>query len=333
MNEEKSKETLIVSNCVFEYQNLNNASLIKGQAKAKINKEELIILERTGQPFIFNIVDMSKITSHNYKVIIKLFPESELLISDLGYNFEDFLKILIKARNSLISKYLLMQEKIIRKDIKAYCEITYPESYSDLGKHDSMQPKDIQFELKKSDAGVLISGDCEVIIFETGISIQPNNSDLIRIPYCEIVDIIEIDYGILIKNEDGIKVILNQMGYELDSFKKCLFEAIEKLQLFAQNFVKTLDSDADTMSLSAIGKMLMDGRAAMKKDILKYSKNTWTGLEKLIEKAGMKEEYNFLKSISVEDKIAIGLKQGLMGDLTGDYLWFLIPVYVTIKKM
>ena len=29
----------------------------------------------------------------------------------------------------------------------------------------------------------------------------------------------------------------------------------------------------------------MDGKAAMKKDILKYSKNTWIGLEKLIEKS------------------------------------------------
>ena len=38
-------------------------------------------------------------------------------------------------------------------------------------------------------------------------------------------------------------------------------------------------------------------------------------------------EYQYLKSIAREEKIAIGMKRGLMGDLTGNYLWLLIPIY------
>jgi hypothetical protein len=46
---------------------------------------------------------------------------------------------------------------------------------------------------------------------------------------------------------------------------------------------------------------------------------------------GIKEEYDFLKAISQKEKICIGLKRGLLGDLTGEYIWFLVPIY-SIKQ-
>ncbi len=303
MAEKASKNILIFTKCRFEYSN-NHAGIIgSGQAKVEINKEEIIIFEDLKQPYIFKLTDISKITPSNYTIIIKLSSAAEIRLSELGYNFEAFLEILIKARNMLMSKYLLMNEELIRKDIKAHCSFSYP------------------------DYPETINDDCEVIIYKTGLVIQPKHNELLRIPYCEVKDISEIDYGILITSEDNIKILLNQFGYELDSFKKCLFSAIEKLNLFAQEFVRSLSTETDDLAIRMVAGMLMDGKAAMKQNIEKFSVKIWRGLEKLIEKSFLKEEYKYLKSLAVIDSIAIGLKQGLAGELAGDYLWFLVPVF------
>ncbi|MHB1337061.1 MAG: hypothetical protein ACYCXQ_14085, partial [Candidatus Humimicrobiaceae bacterium] len=171
------------------------------------------------------------------------------------------------------------------------------------------------------------SGNCNITIYETGLSILPENGKLLRMAYCEIMDITEGDYRITLTSESGQKLELSKMGYEFDSFKKTLSDTINVLDEFAQNLVMELDPGLDTMTIRSIARLLRDGKAAMKKDIEKYSTQVWKSLEKRIEKAGIAPEYNYLKSISHENQIAIGLKQGLMGSMTSDYIWFLMPIY------
>ena len=103
--------------------------------------------------------------------------------------------------------------------------------------------------------------------------------------YCEIMDIIEGDYSINITSESGQKLELSKMGYEFDSFKKILSDTINALDLFAQNLVMELDPALDTVTTMKIARLLRDGKAAMKKDIEKYSTQVWKSLEKKIEKA------------------------------------------------
>lgn len=77
---------------------------------------------------------------------------------------------------------------------------------------------------------------------------------------------------------------------------------------------------------------MREGKAARRIDIESISPELWETLEKRVDLLGIKEEYDYLKSLSKQDKICIGLKRGLMGDLTGEYLWFLIPIYGTDTK-
>ncbi|MHB1444010.1 MAG: hypothetical protein ACYCXO_14885, partial [Candidatus Humimicrobiaceae bacterium] len=176
------------------------------------------------------------------------------------------------------------------------------------------------------------SGNCNITIYETGLSILPENGKLLRMAYCEVTDIAEGDYLVTVTSESGQKLELSKMGYEFDSFKKTLSDTINALDLFAQTLVMQLDPALDTLTTIKIARLLRDGKAAMKKDIEKYSAQVWKSLEKKIEKAGIAPEYNYLKSISHENQIAIGLKQGLMGSMTSDYIWFLMPVYGSDPK-
>ena len=308
MEEEKKKEKLFSTKAYFQYFSSEVDKIAEGEALIVINTEEIIISLQFKEPFIIKFIDIIEINPIDYKVYLPLSPSGKLIISQLGYEFENFIRILKDARNEIIAKYLLMEEKVIRKNIKA------------------------EFKYFENGDSVSSSGNCNITIYETGISILPENGKLIRIAYCEITDIAEGDYLIKISTDDEKILELSKLGYEFESFKKILHDTINTLDIFAQNLVMELDPSLDTINVRLVAKLLRDGKAAMKKDIEKYSSQVWKSLEKKIERAGILQEYNYLKSISKENQIAIGLKQGLMGDLTCDYIWFLMPIYSNDPK-
>jgi hypothetical protein len=72
---------------------------------------------------------------------------------------------------------------------------------------------------------------------------------------------------------------------------------------------------------------MKDGRAASHMNIDAISPGIWTELEKKLDAFGIKEEYDYLATLGQPERICIGMKRGLMGDLTGDYIWFLVPIF------
>lgn len=303
MEEEKKKKILISAKAFYQYCSSAPDKISEGNASIVINSEEIIISQQFKDPYVIKLVDIIEINAADYKVRMPLSPAGSLLVGELGYEYDNFIRLLTDARNEILAKYLLMEEKIIRKDIKS--------EFSYLAPGSSPAEK----------------GNCNITIYETGISILPENGKVLRIAYCEILDVEEGDYRITISSESGQKLELSKMGYEFDSFKKTLADTINALDMFAQNLVTELDPGIDTVSARKAARLLRDGKAAMKKDIEKYSIQAWKSLEKKIEEAGIAPEYNYLKTLSCRDQAAIGLKQGLMGSMTSDYIWFLMPVY------
>ena len=72
---------------------------------------------------------------------------------------------------------------------------------------------------------------------------------------------------------------------------------------------------------------MKDGKAARSSDIKSVAPAMWADIEKMLEQTAIWDEYQYLKSLAREDKIAVGIKRGLIGNLTGNYLWLLIPIY------
>lgn len=62
-------------------------------------------------------------------------------------------------------------------------------------------------------------------------------------------------------------------------------------------------------------------------DVEALSPQLWEQLVGHLDTAGVREEYDFLASLGQADRVSIGIKRGLMGDLTGEYVWFLVPIY------
>jgi hypothetical protein len=122
------------------------------------------------------------------------------------------------------------------------------------------------------------------------------------------------------------------MGAQLDPLTKALSDADNKLQLKVQSLLKEILPEMDPATIKKVSKFMKEGKLARRSDIESFSPMLWTALEKRLGTIGIKEEYDFLKSLSQQEKICMGIKRGLMGELTGDYFWFFVPIYSTDPK-
>jgi hypothetical protein len=117
------------------------------------------------------------------------------------------------------------------------------------------------------------------------------------------------------------------MGKELDTCFKMLNDLIKALSVKTQLSLQELLPIYDSSVIRKVAKLMKDGRAARRIDIEAISPGIWTELEKKLDSFGIKEQYEYLQSIGQAERTCIGIKRGLMGDLTGEYLWFLVPIF------
>jgi hypothetical protein len=122
------------------------------------------------------------------------------------------------------------------------------------------------------------------------------------------------------------------MGKELDPWKRALGEAMNALTVKVQASLQDLLLTTDPSAIRRLARLMKEGRAARRLDIEAVSPGLWGRLEKKLETIGLADEYAFLKSLADEKRMCIGVKRGLMGDLTGEYVWFLAPIYGTNPK-
>lgn len=299
------RESKPVMECSLEYllTDIAGQETSSGEALARLEEENLAILPRFGEALFLSYRDILDISESDYKIRLALSSKEDLLLSNLGYRYEDFLRVLSKLRNQVLLEDMLMQENLRRSGVEA--EFVYwDESGEERGR-----------------------GKCEPRLYETAIVVIPERGDFTRIPYSDLLEISEEDYHLILTTEYDQKIVLSKMGNQFDPFAKALSEFNNELQLKVQSSLKELLPGFDPLVIRKAARFMKEGRAAKRSDIESISPDLWIELEKRLEVAGIKEEYDFLKALSQQEKICVGLKRGLLGDLTGEYIWFLIPIY------
>lgn len=276
-----------------------------GKAEAQIDEENVSVLTESGNSIFIPLRDIIKIDPGDYNLSLLLTSDQELILAKLGHKFEDFLRTLSAARNRLLMKDMLMHEALKKSGISA--EFVY------------IDEKDQERQ----------NGKCELRLYETALVIIPEKDEIKRILFNNIDSIEEKDYRLILALESGEKIGLSKMGRQHDSFKEVLSTLINELSLKVQSSLKELLPGVDPSVLREASTFMKEGKAARRSDIESLSPELWIELEKKLEVADVKDEYDFLRSLSQQQEVCIGLKRGLLGDLTGEYVWFLIPIYST----
>ncbi len=216
--------------------------------------------------------------------------------------YEDFLSELYRLRNQLLLKYLLMDESIIKGGFEALFTSIDPQGQ------------------------VSQSGKCEVRLYETALVILPQKGEPIRAPYCYLSQFSKVDYKLILVSESGEKVEFSMLGEKFDALAKGLSDTFNRLMLRSQQTIKEIIPEADPATVYKLGVLMKDGRAAKRKSIEELSPILWQRLAKRFDEAGVSQEFGFLESKALKDQMHVGVKRGLMGDLTGSYVWLLVPL-------
>ncbi len=272
------------------------------EAKAQIEDVRLCIHPSSKDALLVGFRDIASVSKAEYRVHIDLYSGQKILLWDLGYHFDGFFKALRMARNELIIKDMLMHESLKEKDIEA------------------------EFTLWQNNIAQAQKETCEIRLYETGMVLIPLASEIVRIPYSDIEEVVEQDYSIRIKTEFDEVFVFSKLARKYDLFVKTLSKLMNDLSEKTQSMLREMVPTAPSLSIRQAASFMKEGRAAKKSDIESVLPELYSDLEKKLVIAGIQEEYAFLRKKAWQQKICIGIKRGLMGDLTGDIIWFLIPI-------
>ena len=216
------QESKQVMECSLEYllTDIAGQETSSGEALARLEEENLAILPRFGEALFLSYRDILGISEGDYKIRLTLNSKEDLLLSNLGYRYEEFFRVLNKLRNEILLGDMLMRENLRRSGVEA--EFVYwDESGKERGR-----------------------GKCEPRLYETAIVVIPEKGDFTRIPYSDLWEISEEDYNLVLATEYGQKIVLSKMGDQFDPFAKALSVLNNELQLKVQSSLKELLQEA-----------------------------------------------------------------------------------------
>lgn len=304
MADENGEElpTIIEAQLNYSMTDEKGEPLAGGEASGMLNAESLSVFPKLGETLLLSLREITGLNAADYRLEIVLSSGEKLAFFNLGRRFDDFVRELVKARNEVLLKDMLMQEKVLKQNVKA--------TYS-------------FFEGEQ----LARTGPCEVRVYETGLLVLPETSDPFRLPFSYVSGVQDLDYRLTLTTEQGRKLVLSMLGREFDPLKKALGDAMNALSLKAQATFKELVPLADPAMVRKASRYVRDGRAAMKKDLDAVSPMIWPDMEKKLQAAGVFEEYSYLKTVGQADRMCIGVKKGLPADPNVEYVWYLTPVY------
>ncbi len=292
-------------NYKLHFQLLDKMGLEKenGSASAFLDEENLTITPQSRMPFLISYRNITAINPQEFAVELDIGSNSKLLLSKFGRLFDPFYKNLVTFRNEIILQDLLMYESLRQSGYEA----------------------DVTFIVDAEQETFLQR--CELRLYETALVVLPESGELLRIPYSEIIDIKEENHTLELRTDFDEHLILSKMGRQYEPFMRELNAAADDLTLKVQAMLKELMPLQNPLVIRQTAGLLKEGKAVKRGDLEAMIPGMWSELEKKLEIVGIKSEFDFLWPYSAKDRVAIGIKRGLMGDLTGEYIWFLMPIY------
>lgn len=287
----------------FSLRGLDGQMISAGEGLAQLYEDNLTVLPKFGEVLSFTYRSFLEYGASDYRIEILFTTKERLSLSDLGLQYEDFERNMVNLRNQLILSDMLMNEKMFQPTARG--------SLTMMG----------------SDSRPLLSGEGELRIYETALVVLPDAGDPLRIPYSDIKSFNAQDYMLEITTEYGEKFSASQLGQRLDPFTKALSDASLALQQKVVSMLTKLLPLSSPVDIRRVARYMKEGRAARRSDITAVSPSIWDDLEKRLKTVNMDLEYSFLKDMSQQGRICIGIKEGLLDQPDAQYLWFLIPIY------
>ena len=268
----------------------------RGAAKIILKEEEISFLPENGKALGIDIREIDQAAADDYRILLNLKSGAAVEISRLGYQFEDFWHCFSAAWNAILIDIFLMKEAADKGSVRA----RVLRSGKDLG-------------------------ECQIQFYETSFLVLPQESGLFKIFYGDVDEMKAPDCKIALF-ADGENIELTQMGQDFDFCAKTVNDGMTAISLNAQAQIKEMIPGLDSLGVRQLADAMRDGRCVAKSRVDSLAAGAWEKIEGFLQTAGIKEEYDYLKTLTRGGEIHAGIKRGAMGSLSGDYAWFLVPL-------
>ncbi len=242
-----------------------------------------------GNHLELRLSSLSGIRAQNYRITIGA-PQGEIVLSMIGHLYEDFSRRLISAYNEVLFNESLMKETV---------------HFETQGFYTSPDGETSRAALR---------------ICETALVVLPETHGLVRIPYCMVAQTDVEPYKFSITDRLGRSYLLSKMGYSTDAFLHAYRARLTELMRQTRDKLSEIAPADDRLAA-----LLMEGLVQPFEDIRAVSNRFADALTQKLSTSQISGEFGYLSSVS--DDIAVGVKRGLMGELTGESVLLLAPVF------
>ena len=260
----------------------------------EIGKGRMGLIPATGPPLLIPLEEIDAVNESNHAVRIALASGETLRLTRLGARMEDFLLNLTEARYETLLDAFWMRE-----------EPTAPP---------------VQAELVAEHAG----RPCELRLLETALVVLLPDADPVRLPYALLESARPEDHRLVLEFRWKGPWAFAGLGRAFDPFVEALSKASNALHTAHLDLVRIILPGLDAGTLRGAGTVLRDGVAVPVPAL--EAVGLWGPLERAAAAADAGDELSALEDLAAPPGMRAGIKRGLAGDLSGDYLFFLVPM-------
>jgi hypothetical protein len=252
--------------------------------------DDQLIFSAPGFSSTLRLGSLFAVHAEEYRVTVST-EQGDIVLSMIGYLYEDFAHKLIRAFNEVIFKQLLMKEA---------SHFEAPGQY------------------------ISPSGETGAAVFricETALVILPETHMLVRVPFCMIADTCVEPYRFQVTDRLGRVYVLQKLGRLTDPFLREYNKRLAELRKQTREKLSEIAPADDSLA-----NLLMEGMIVPIADVRAMSPAFADALHHRLEASAISQEYAYLESLS-DGGMAVGIKRGLMGELTGETIHTLTPVF------
>lgn len=274
---------------------MENETMVERRGTATIN-DKLAFRSDDGWAISVPFEDVRRIADLDGTITVSLLDGDEIEITDAGPEHDELRRALMKGRNSVMLRDRLIDER------------------------KALFPFRCSYELKAGPSSLKGSG--EVTLYERSLLFSPDDGQTFRVWLVKVKEVGK-DQGRLVLHHRLGTMELFDTSIGLDILMDALQRAISALRKEAEALVREIYPQISSGGSLKAAEVLMDGRAALKREITIIDPRFWTVLEGRLNASDLGSKFKFLSATS-KGHARIGLTKDARSGKAG--LWFLAPM-------
>lgn len=305
MDPAEDREPVMQCPAAYQLHHQDGRILSRGAATIRLEEDRVAVTPASGTPIILDMRDIIDVSEHDFRLHLNLVSREALLIFDIGPRYDDLRRTLSRLHNETMIECLLKSETLRKAGVPA------------------------EFNITDEAGGPGPEGRCEARLYETSLVIMPEKGELLRFPFSDLTGVKSEEPNLVIKTDFGERIVLTKLGRQFDAFFGALLVAHNEVSIRTQTFLKESFPMASDSIIRRAARLLKEGRAAGQAAIEDISPDLWLEMEEELASAGLSEAYEFLRTLGRRERTCIGLKPAPLMSRTGNFVWFMIPIYST----